>query len=64
MILGSLTNPYECLEEYRPDILCFGYDQRSFNNEQLEEVLKKMQLSPEIVRIAAHEPEIFKSSKL
>ena len=63
-ILGSLTDHYSVILEKKPDILCFGYDQRSFNDEKLETYLKTHNLHPRIVIIPPFEPEKWKSSKL
>ena len=63
-VLGSLVSPYDLILTYLPDILCFGYDQRSFNDERLEQFLLKHNLHPQIVSIPPFEPEKWKSSKL
>jgi FAD synthetase len=63
-ILGSETDHYSVIWEKKPDILCFGYDQRSFNNTELDRYLEKNQLNPEIITLPAFEPEKWKSSKL
>lgn len=63
-ILGSETNHYAIIWEKKPDILCFGYDQRSFNNSELDTYLYENHLSPEIVTLSPFEPEKWKSSKL
>ncbi len=64
VLLGSETDYYAVLREKKPDILCFGYDQRSFNSELLTRYLKEHNLSPEIITLDAFEPEKWKSSKL
>ena len=61
-ILGSETDHYAIILEKKPDILCFGYDQRSFNNSDLEAYLHNNQLNPEIITLPAFEPERWKSS--
>lgn len=61
-ILGSETDHYVVILEKKPDILCFGYDQRSFNDEKLQTFLQKNNLSPQIVVLGAFEPEKWKSS--
>ncbi len=61
-VLGSETNHYAAIWEKKPDILCFGYDQRSFNNSDLEEYLHDNQLHPKIITLPAFEPEKWKSS--
>ena len=55
---------YVHIGRFRPDVLAFGYDQRSFNDERLESFLKASELSPDIVIIPPFEPERWKSSKM
>jgi len=64
VILWSLTDYYAPILDKIPDVLCFGYDQRSFNNENLQVYLQKHGLNPEIIILPAFEPEKWKSSKL
>ena len=63
-ILWSLSDPYQAILTYTPDILCFGYDQNSFNGIALEQFLQEHHLVPEIIRIDPFEPEKWKSSLL
>jgi FAD synthetase len=62
VILGSESNHYTLIWKKKPDVLCFGYDQRSFNNADLEVYLHNNQLHPEIIILPAFEPEKWKSS--
>lgn len=64
VVLGDMMNHYSVILEKKPDILCFGYDQKSFNDEKLDEYLKNNHLSPKIVILPPFEPERWKSSKL
>lgn len=64
VVLWSLSDPYKVILTHNPDILCFWYDQNSFNNEKLETFLKDHHLSPRIVRLPAFNPEQWKSSFL
>ncbi len=64
VVLGSVSDPYQVLLTHQPDILCFWYDQNSFNNKKLEEFLQEHNLTPEIVRLPAFNPEKWKSSLL
>jgi cytidyltransferase-like protein len=64
VVLGSLSDPYQVLLTYRPDILCFWYDQNSFNNEKLGAFLKEHSLTPQIVRLQSFNPDKWKSSLL
>lgn len=62
--LGDLHDPYKEIREYRPDVICLGYDQSAFV-EGLSEKLKELGLGKtEIVRLLPYKPDIFKSSKL
>lgn len=64
VVLWSLSDPYQVILDHTPDILCFGYDQNSFNNEQLVQFFEKNHLNPTIVRLNAFNPEKWKSSLL
>jgi FAD synthetase len=64
VLLGSESNHYILIWQRKPDILCFGYDQRSFNNSELDTYLLENHLGPEIVTLSPFEPEKWKSSKL
>ena len=64
VILGSLENKYKAIEEYKPDVICLGYDQGTFT-ENLREKLKELNLpDAKIVRLKSYHPEKYKSSKL
>jgi FAD synthetase len=63
-ILWSLSDPYQVLLSYTPDVLCFGYDQNSFNGVALDEFLQEHNLTPRIIRMSSFEPEKWKSSLL
>lgn len=64
VVLWSLSDPYEVLLMYKPDILCFWYDQHSFNGERLEQFLKNHHLAPKTIRLPSFNPEKWKSSLL
>lgn len=62
--LGYEEDKYKIIEELKPDIICIGYDQNSFNKE-LKNILKKRGLNPKIVKFEkAFKPELYKTSKL
>lgn len=63
-VLGDEIDRFKVLDDFKPDIICLGYDQKSFITERLEEELKKRGLKSRIVRIKPYKPEIYKSSKL
>ena len=58
-VLGYEDDFYRIIEEQKPDILCFGYDQNKLN---VEEELKKRNIKVNIYTLAPFEPEKFKSS--
>ena len=60
-VLGNKDDVFEVLGEFKPDVICLGYDQKS---ENLEEELEKRGLEAEIIRAKSFKPEIYKSSKL
>jgi FAD synthetase len=63
-VLGNDGDKYKVIEEIRPDVVCFGYDQVSFTA-GLQQVLRERGLEPEIVRISkSHMPDVYKSSKM
>lgn len=59
VVLGDEEDVMKVVREYMPGTVCFGYDQNSFGNE-LEENFPEI----EVLRIGAHEPEKYKSSKI
>ena len=62
-ILGSRFDPYELIEEIRPDIIALGYDQKVYTN-NLEKQLSERGINAEVVRIQSFHPEHYKSSTL
>ena len=63
-VLGNSDDPYRIIEEWRPDVLCLGYDQHSDFTKGLEEELERRHLHPPIFRLQPFHPEIYKSSKI
>jgi len=57
VVLGSDNNFYECLSEYKPNIIGLGYDQNA-DTDYLKEYFPEI----EIVRVGAFEPGRYKSS--
>ena len=58
-LLGYEDDFYKVIEEQKPAVLCFGYDQ---NKQNIEAELKKRKIKAEIVTINAFHPETYKSS--
>jgi cytidyltransferase-like protein len=64
VVLGNLANKYAVIKQFRPDVICLGYDQQFFIDE-LEDKLKEIGLNKtKIIRLESHQPKIYKSSIL
>ena len=63
VMLGSLGDKYEMIQEINPDIICLGYDQHHFTD-RLAQKLKEMRINPKIVRLQPYKEYKYKSSKL
>ena len=61
ILLGDEVDKYKILSDYKPAILCFGYDQHTNENAILDYCLKHGFI-PEIYRIDSYKPELHKSS--
>lgn len=61
IILGSLKDPYKCLSDEKPDVICLGYDQRFFVG-SLGKELRKRSIKAEVLRLSPYFPERYKSS--
>lgn len=63
-VLGNLRDKYKVIRNFKPDIICLGYDQKYFVK-GLKEKLEKFGLQgTKIIRLKPYEPQIHKSSKL
>jgi FAD synthetase len=63
VILGHSGDKLKVVEEEKPDIICFGYDQKAFTGHAKEE-LRKRGFNVEVVRLNAYYPDKYKSSLL
>lgn len=63
-LLGDEEDFLRVVLEEKPDILILGYDQITYEDEELRALLKKRGLEPEIKRAVAFKPEKYKSSLL
>jgi len=63
-VLGHKDDILEVLEEFKPDVICLGYDQKTIDKEKLKQELEKRNLKAEIVRAKPYKEDIYKSSKL
>ncbi len=61
--LGYKKDKFKIIEEINPEIICLGYDQRSFVD-ALPEELKKRNLNCRIIKVDSFHPEKYKSSKM
>lgn len=61
VVLGSLGDKYEVIEQEKPDIICLGYDQKFFTS-SLGEELKKRKIKARVVRLMPYKENIYKSS--
>ncbi|OGF20367.1 hypothetical protein A2Y83_05370 [Candidatus Falkowbacteria bacterium RBG_13_39_14] len=60
-ILGSLRDKYAAIRQYKPDIICLGYDQNRFVD-KLPLLYKEW--PGEVIRLKPYKPHIYKSSLL
>ena len=64
VVLGSLDDRYKVVREYKPDVICLGYDQKQ-SVAELRRKLNETGLDrTRIVRLKPYEPEKYKSSIL
>ncbi len=63
-ILGDARGNIEHIVAAQPDVIALGYDQQGEFVDSLEEDLSARDLATKIVRLAAHKPEVYKTSKL
>lgn len=63
-VLGDEEGYVPHITRERPDIIALGYDQAGEYVENLAQELAIAGLHPQIVRLEAHQPEVYKTSKL
>ncbi|KKQ50931.1 MAG: FAD synthase [Parcubacteria group bacterium GW2011_GWD2_38_11] len=64
VVLGSLNDRYEVVREYKPDVICLGYDQKQ-NIAELRIKLNESGLDrTKITKLKPYKPEKYKSSLL
>ncbi len=61
VLLGNKNNPFKIIKKIEPDIICLGYDQKTFTAE-LPEELKRMDLKTKIIRLKPYRPRKYHSS--
>ena len=62
-VLGDRIDIYRAIKQFRPDVICLGYDQKHFVD-GLDEKLASLGLATSIMRLKPFYPETFKSSLL
>ena len=63
-IVGDRYGYLEHIKTAKPDIIALGYDQKGYYVDTLEHDLSAAGLPTKIVRLKAHQPEKYKTSKL
>jgi len=61
-VLGDLHDMFRPIEELRPAVITFGFNQH-FNEEKIQSELEKRGLSVELVRIGSYEGDRYCSSR-
>lgn len=64
VVLGYMDNKYRVIGEYKPEVICLGYDQKGSVSELKEKLIELGLSKTQIVRLDPFYPEIYKSSKL
>lgn len=64
VVLGDVDGYVAHIVAAQPDIIALGYDQEGEYVQHLEDDLCKAGLSVQVVRLQAHKPEVYKTSKL
>jgi cytidyltransferase-like protein len=62
--LGNSEDPYTCLRDYTPQVICLWYDQHSFDSWLRERCTSNWLSWTTILRLPSYEPEKRKSSYL
>ncbi|MBR9692706.1 adenylyltransferase/cytidyltransferase family protein [Candidatus Woesearchaeota archaeon] len=63
-ILGDEEDFLKVVVKLCPDVIILGYDQTTYEDEELRRLLKERDCEPEIKRAVAFQPEKYKSSKM
>ena len=63
-VLGHKDDILEVLEEYKPNFICLGYDQKTIDEVKLKQELEKRNLKASVVRLKPYKEDVYKSSKL
>ena len=63
-VLGHKEDILEVLNEFNPDVICLGYDQKTIDEEKLRQELKKRNLKAKVIRAKPYKEDVYKSSKI
>lgn len=63
ILMGDLEDPMKAIKENKPDVICLGYDQESYNID-LENKLKDLGIKSRIIRLKPFLENVYKSSLL
>ena len=63
-VLGHKEDILKVLDDFEPDIICLGYDQKTIEDGKLKLELEKRNLKAEIVRAKPYKEDVYKSSKM
>ena len=64
VVLGSLNDKYEVVRDFKPDVVCLGYDQKFFIDSLRKKLDETGLEKTKIVRLEPHNEEKYKSSIL
>lgn len=64
VVLGDLQDRYKVIQEYKPEVICLGYDQKVSVEELKEKLIEFGLEKTQIVRLKPFHPDVYKSSKL
>lgn len=64
VVLGDLEDRFKVVREFKPDVVCLGYDQQQSQAELRRKLDEAGLLRTKILRLEAFEPEKYKSSIL
>ena len=62
-VLGNIGDKLKVVEQYKPNIICLGYDQR-VDEDKLKEELKRRGLHVDVRRMKGYKADRYKSSIL
>jgi len=62
--LGDRENFLKPIQKIQPDLICLGFDQKTFTKKVLQQKLHERNLASKIIRLKSFHPEKYKSSIL